>query len=343
MIVVRTPHRVSLFGGGTDFPAWYSEHGGAVIGGAIDKYCYLTVRELPPFFDHRYRVVYSQVETVERPEDIAHPAVRAAVLGSGIDYGLEVHHDSDLPARTGIGSSSAFVVGILHALAALRGEDPSADELARDAITLERVTLAETGGHQDQVLCAHGGFREVRFRESGSIDVSSSLDAANHLSSWLVLVYTGVKRRSSQISDAFVERLNSHENDRYLADLAAVTDQAATLLGPGRDLDMPELGRLLDETWTLKANMNPLAVPSEISDLHQRARLAGALGGKVSGAGGGGFCVFLVDPERQEAFARDMRPYLTVPFSFVDHGSEIIFHDRSTQSSSQEGLRRVVT
>ena len=122
MIVVRTPHRVSLFGGGTDFPAWYREHGGAVIGGAIDKYCYLTLRELPPFFDHRYRVVYSRVETVGRPQDIAHPAVRAAVMESGIESGLEVHHDSDLPARTGIGSSSAFVVGILHALAAMQGQ-----------------------------------------------------------------------------------------------------------------------------------------------------------------------------------------------------------------------------
>jgi len=342
MIVVRTPHRVSLFGGGTDFPSWYREHGGAVIGGAIDKYCYLTVRELPPFFDHRYRVVYSQVETVGRPQDIAHPAVRAAVMESGLDCGLEVHHDSDLPARTGIGSSSAFVVGILHALAALQGEHVDAEMLASEAILLERETMAEAGGHQDQVLCAHGGFRRVEFQPSGQIAVSPSMPVASELSDWLVLVYTGVKRHSSRISEAFVERLDSHENDRFLWDLAALTEEAAQALNSHHGPDMAEVGRLLDESWALKARMNPLAVPSEIDELHDLACRAGALGGKVSGAGGGGFCVFLVEPERQERFVEEMQPCLVVPFSFVDRGSEIIFHDRSAGFATQGNPRRAV-
>ena len=320
---------MSLFGGGTDFPAWYREHGGAVIGGAIDKYCYLTLRELPPFFDHRYRVVYSRVETVGRPQDIAHPAVRAAVMESGIESGLEVHHDSDLPARTGIGSSSAFVVGILHALAAMQGQLVGSEELAREAIRLERETMAEAGGHQDQILCAHGGFHHVEFRRTGEIALSPAMDVAADLSDWLVLVYTGVKRHSSRISAAFVERLDSHENDLFLADLNSLTREAATVMNSRDGLDMTEIGRLLNESWRLKARMNPLAVPTEIEELHEKARRAGALGGKISGAGGGGFCVFLVDPERQERFVQEMQPCLVVPFSFVDRGSEIIFHDRS--------------
>jgi D-glycero-alpha-D-manno-heptose-7-phosphate kinase len=334
MIVARTPHRVSLFGGGTDFPSWYLEHGGAVIGGAIDKYCYLTVRQLPPFFDHKYRVVYSKVETVSSPHEIAHPAVRAAIIESGVLDGLEVHHDSDLPARTGIGSSSAFVVGIVQALNALQGARVEADGLASEAIRIEREVLAEVGGHQDQVLCAHGGFRRIDFHQNGDIEVSPNLAIGEDLSRWLVLVYTGTKRNSSEISELFAQRLTARENDSLLMDLAAVTEQASRIFDDRAHLDMHEIGYLMDQSWTIKSRMNPLAVPPDIADLHATAHKAGALGGKISGAGGGGFCVFMVEPDRREYFIERMQPCLVVPFTFVNHGSEIIFHDRGQRWGS---------
>ena len=220
-------------------------------------------------------------------------------------------------------------MGILHALAEFRGEAVDAKRLAEEAIGLERDTMAEIGGHQDQILCAHGGFRQVQFHQTGQVVLSPSMDVAKELSDWLVLVYTGVKRHSSQISAAFVERLDSHENDLLLNELNSLTREAARVLDSQDGLDMTEMGRLLNESWRLKARMNPLAVPTEIEDLHETARQAGALGGKISGAGGGGFCVFLVDPERQDYFIQQMQPCLVVPFSFVERGSEIIFHDRN--------------
>ncbi len=325
MIIVRTPHRVSLFGGGTDFPGWYLRNGGAVIGGAIDKFCYLTVRELPPFFDHRYRVAYSVVETVSRPEDIRHPVVRQAVLSSNLKMGLEIHHDSDLPARTGIGSSSSFVVALLHALSVFEHHPLSAVELAQAAIQLEREELREEGGHQDQVLCAHGGLRRVTFNKSGQITLDSPYAGAHNVSRWLLLVYSGAKRNSPRIASAFVERLERRENDRLLESLGEITEQAHKALSHDTSPDMHELAELLDRTWALKSQMNPLAVPTEMETLRKQAQKAGAIGGKVSGAGGGGFCVFAVDPEQHTAFIERMRPMVVVPFAFVETGSEVIF------------------
>lgn len=329
MIVVKTPHRISLFGGGTDYPAWFQKHGGEVIAGAIDKYCYLTVRELPPFFDHKYRLVYRKIETVTDTEAIKHPAVRAAIRASGITDGLEVHHDSDLPARTGIGSSSAFSVGILQAFDALQGKVPSKPELARRAIHLEREVMHEFGGHQDQVVSAHGGLINIRFNRDGSIDIRDALGENTALRSAiersLVMVFTGVKRNSSEVAAAFVQRLTQSQNDRYLHEMQSITGQAQQILDSGDTARITELGHLLDETWQLKESMNPLAITDELRALRDEAKSAGALGGKVAGAGGGGFCVFFVPADKREHFAGKMREHLVVPFKFVDEGSTVVY------------------
>ncbi len=334
MIIVRTPHRVSLFGGGTDFPGWYLRNGGAVIGGAIDKYCYLTVRELPPFFSHRYRIVYSRIETVSRAEDIRHPVVRQAIVSSSLSTGLEIHHDSDLPARTGIGSSSSFAVGLIHALSMLQNQELSANDLSLAAIRLEREELREPGGHQDQVLCAHGGLRRVTFDSTGGITTHGPYLAAAHVSKWLLLVYAGTKRLSSNIAAAFEERLDHGENDKHLARLFTITERASYIFAESTAPDMEEIAELLDLSWELKSRMNPLAVPEDLEQLRTRARDAGALGGKISGAGGGGFCMFVVDPEHHMAFIEKMKPLLVVPFAFSESGSEVLYPKLDTGPKS---------
>jgi D-glycero-alpha-D-manno-heptose-7-phosphate kinase len=329
MIVVKTPHRISLFGGGTDYPAWFQKHSGEVIAGAIDKYCYLTVRELPPFFDHKYRLVYRKIETVNDVLSIEHPAVRAAIHASGMTAGLEIHHDSDLPARTGIGSSSAFSVGILQAFDALKGERPSKPELARRAIHMEREVMHEFGGHQDQVVSAHGGLINIRFNRDGSVEIRDALSENASFRSTiernLVMVFTGVKRNSSEVAAAFVQRLTESQNDRYLYEMQSITWQAQQILDSGNTARLEELGYLLDETWRLKESMNPLAITDELRALRDEAKSAGALGGKIAGAGGGGFCVFFVPVDKREYFAEKMREHLVVPFKFVDEGSTVVY------------------
>jgi D-glycero-alpha-D-manno-heptose-7-phosphate kinase len=329
MIVVKTPHRISLFGGGTDYPAWFQKHGGEVIAGAIDKYCYLTIRKLPPFFDHKYRLVYRKIETVNEVQSIEHPAVRAAIHASGMTAGLEIHHDSDLPARTGIGSSSAFSVGILQAFDALKGERPSKPELARRAIHMEREVMHEFGGHQDQVVSAHGGLINIRFNRDGSVEIRDALseNAAFRpaMERNLVMVFTGVKRNSSEVAAAFVQRLTESQNDRYLYEMQSITGQAQQILDSGNTARLEELGYLLDETWRLKEAMNPLAITDELRALRDEAKSAGALGGKIAGAGGGGFCVFFVPVDKREYFAEKMREHLVVPFKFVDEGSTVVY------------------
>lgn len=327
MIISRTPFRLSLFGGGTDYPSWYTKHGGAVLATTIDKYCYLTCRYLPPFFEHRYRVVYSRIENSHTREEIAHPVVSAVLKYLDIEQGVEIHHDGDLPARSGMGSSSSFTVGLLHALHALKGEMRSRDQLAREAIHVERVLLNETVGCQDQIIAAYGGINHISFSPSGDFSVrplTVSRDRVLALQSNLMLFYTGVERIASQIANTYVHDLNESKR-RQLRLVRDLVEEAIDIVQGDGDLE--PLGALLHEAWGAKRSLSTEVSTDGIDALYETARRAGALGGKLVGAGGGGFMLLFVPPSRHRAVKEAMRPALHVPFAFQSAGSHIIFYD----------------
>jgi len=338
MIISRTPFRVSLFGGGTDFPAWYLKHGGAVIGGAIDKYCTITLRSLPPFFDHRYRIVYSNIELVNRIEEILHPSVRAVLSEMGVDSGVEIHHDGDLPARSGLGSSSSFTVGLLNAVNAHQGRMISKAALAAEAIRVEQRVIAEHVGSQDQVWAAYGGLNRIDFNVDGSIDVTPLIlprERREDLQGHLMLFFTGISRLATEIEREKVANFGSREADLF--GIRALVDEAGAILGdPSRSLD--ELGRLLHEGWMLKRGLSSGVSNSQIDELYRAARDAGALGGKLLGAGGGGFLLLYVPPERREAVRERLKPLISVAVRFVSRGSEIVLYDPDDFEPARRGL-----
>lgn len=324
MIISRTPYRVSFFGGGTDYPAWYREHGGAVLAAAIARYCYLTCRWLPPFFEHKSRVVYSIIESVQRVEDIQHPAVRECLQLLGIRDGIEIHHDGDLPKMTGLGTSSSFTVGLLHALHALRGEFRSKMQLATEAIHVERDLCGDRVGSQDQVSAAFGGLNHVRFAPDDSIAVEPVPLSAERLQEFqdsLLLFFTGFSRHSSEVVAEQLE--NVPRKNKELAEMAAMVDAGLRLLTDHGDL--ADFGRLLHESWLLKRSLSSRVSSPEIDAMYETARKAGALGGKITGAGGGGFLLLFVERDRQPAVRQALAHLLHVPFDLDHSGSQIIF------------------
>lgn len=327
MIISRTPFRVSLFGGGTDFPAWYLRHGGAVIGGAIDKYCTISLRTLPPFFHHRSRIVYSNIELVQNVSEIQHPAVRAVLSEMGVVNGVELHHDGDLPARSGLGSSSSFTVGLLHAVNAYHGRMVSKAELAAEAIRIEQQVIAEHVGCQDQIWAAYGGLNRIDFHPDGSIDVTPLVlarERREELQDHLTLYFTGISRLASEIEKQKVANFDAREAN--LRQMRAMVDEAATILtSPGRSLD--ELGRMLHESWMLKRDLSPNVSNPEIDEIYAAAREAGALGGKLLGAGGGGFLLLCSPPERREAVRQRLSRLISVAVRFDSNGSKIVVYE----------------
>lgn len=324
MIISRTPYRVSFFGGGTDYPAWYREHGGAVFSAAIARYCYITCRWLPPFFAHKSRIVYSVIEDVMRAEEIQHPAVRECLLHLGITDGIEIHHDGDLPKMTGLGTSSSFTVGLLHALHALRGEFRPRMQLAEEAIHIERDRCGDRVGSQDQVCAAFGGLNHIRFAPDDSIAVNPVPLPAARMQAFqdsLLLFFTGFSRYSSEV---VAEQLqNIPRKQKELSDMAAMVDEGLGLLAGNGDL--ADFGRLLHEGWMLKRSLSSNVSTPEIDAMYDLARQAGALGGKITGAGGGGFLLLFVDPDRREAVRQALAHLLHVPFDLDHAGSQIIF------------------
>ncbi len=326
MIISRTPFRISFFGGGTDYPAWYRHHGGAVLAASIDKYCYLTCRYLPPFFEHRIRLVYRQIETCRTVDEIAHPVVRAALKQLGFERGLELHHDGDLPARSGMGSSSAFCVGLLHALHALEGRLRTKMQLAQESIHIEQEIIRETVGSQDQVLAAFGGLRYVQFHTDGKITADPLPLPARRLAelqAHLMLFYTGIPRTASDVARTYVENINGLR--RQLECMRRLVEESVDLLVGG--LDLNPFGDLLHEAWQAKRSLSPCVSTPKVDALYTRARAAGALGGKLTGAGGGGFLLLFVPPERQPAVQNALTPLVQVPFAFEAAGSQIIFYE----------------
>lgn len=338
MIISRTPFRVSFFGGGTDYPAWYEVHGGAVLSTTIDKYCYLTCRYLPPFFDYRHRVVWSQVENCRRTEDIEHPVVRCLVDHLGIERGVEVHHVGDLPARSGMGSSSTFTVGLLHALHALEGRMVGRETLMREALHVEQDLLGETVGSQDQAAAAYGGLNKITFGPGGQIQVSPLIlppGRVDELDSHLMLFYTGIVRTASTIAGTYVDQVECKR--RQLRILRDMVEESIDLLAGDRPIE--DFGALLDEAWSIKRGLGAGISTSEVDQHYLAARAAGALGGKLTGAGGGGFLLLFVPPERQAAVRSALADLVHVPFRFESQGSQIIFFEPEEDFSSAEAAR----
>ena len=295
MIITRTPFRISFFGGGTDYPGWYQENGGAVLATTVDKYCYISCRYLPPFFEHKTRVAWSQTEHVKSHDEIIHPAVRATLKFLGIKDGLEIHHDGDLPARTGLGSSSAFTVGFLHALHALKRRMPTRRQLVFEAIEIERNLLNESGGIQDQVVTAFGGLNRVSFSPNGEFSVDPLIlnrDRLSELQNHLMLCFTGLSRSSSEIAKEQSE--NIFRKGKELAQMFEMVEEAVSILkGPS---DLVEFGKLLDESWKIKRSLSDKVSSLRVDQLYEVALEAGAVGGKLLGAGGGGFMLLFSPP-----------------------------------------------
>jgi len=325
MIISRTPFRVSFFGGGTDYPAWYRENGGAVLATTIDKYCYITCRYLPPFFDHKDRIVYSKIERIKDIEEIEHPSVRETLRFMDIDKGVEIHHDADLPARTGLGSSSSFTVGLLHALYALKGTMCTKKQLAEEAIHIEQNMIKENVGSQDQILAAFGGFNRIDFGGEDDFQIrpiTLNDQRLELLQNHLMLCFTGFSRAASEIAGQQIK--NIPHKKKELTTMHQMVDEAQNILNGNNDL--LEFGKLLHESWQLKRSLSDKVSTSEIDEIYDAARNAGAIGGKLLGAGGGGFILFFAEPEIQPRIKAKLDRFLHVPFRFESLGSQIIFY-----------------
>jgi D-glycero-alpha-D-manno-heptose-7-phosphate kinase len=338
MIISRTPFRVSFFGGGTDYPAWYTNNGGAVLATTIDKYCYITCRFLPPFFEHRIRVVYRVIETCQNVNEIEHPVVREVLRYLNIDRGVEIHHDADLPAGSGMGTSSSFTVGLLHALYALKGQMPSKLQLGLESIDIEQNRVLETVGSQDQISAAYGGINHITFSRNGDISVrpiTVSADRVNELSTNLMLFYTGFARTASMVAASYVDNIESKEVQ--LNTLAGMVEEGVSILADGRDIQ--EFGKLLHESWLVKRALSPEVSNSGVDEVYERATAAGAIGGKLLGAGGGGMMLLFVPPSQQARVRERLNGLLHIPFKFESSGSQIIFLDHEEDYSAEEQLR----
>lgn len=323
MIITKTPYRISLFGGGTDHPAWYRKHGGEVLSFAIDKYCYLTTRILPPFFEHKYRIAYSKIETVKKISDIQHPAVREGIRKFASNLSLEIHHDGDLPARSGVGSSSAFAVGLIHSLSILQNKELNSKQLANEAIELEQIDLKENVGSQDQIACALGGINHITFNKNDSWNANGLNISANYESKMmdrLVLVFTGIHRSSSDVQANLLVDLD--KKIQVMERTIELVNQSKQLLMAEGDLD--SIGEMLAESWALKKAMNGHAVTPALNDVWDKALKAGAIGGKVLGAGGGGFCMFWVKEGGREEFLYKFNFGTYVPVNISHIGSTCI-------------------
>jgi D-glycero-alpha-D-manno-heptose-7-phosphate kinase len=326
VIITRTPFRISFFGGGTDYPAWFREHGGAVLATTINKYCYITCRRLPPFFEHKHRIVYSKIENVKSGHEIQHPAVRAALNWAGTEDGVEIHHDGDLPARSGLGSSSSFTVGLLHALRGLKGQMSNKEDLARDAIHVEQILIGENVGSQDQVSAAFGGFNLIEFLRNDSFNVSPvviPLYRRKELHDHLMLCFTGFSRIASEVARSKIDNLKKREKE--LKFMRQMVDEALAILQNARE-SIDSFGKLLDLSWQYKRSLSDRVSTPEIDNIYQAAIDAGAIGGKILGAGGGGFLLIFAKPEKQAAIRDRLNKLIHVPFEFEDSGSRVVLY-----------------
>jgi D-glycero-alpha-D-manno-heptose-7-phosphate kinase len=323
VIISKTPYRISFFGGGSDYPSWYNKFGGEVISSTIDKYIYISCRKLPRFFYHNYRIVYSKTEEVKKIKEIKHRVVRLALLNKKISDSLEIHYDGDLPARSGMGSSSAFVVGLLNILNILINNSASKMKLAKESVIFEQKILKECVGSQDQIACTIGGFNSLKFYKDQRFTVSP-LDKNNkfrkELNKNLILLYTGQQRIAQNVAKKFVNEINNKKKSeiKNILEFVAVAKKLV------QNYQYKEFGILLDESWKIKKKLHSSITNSEIDFIYNKAKFNGAIGGKILGAGGGGFLLFYVPKEKKNFFIKKMDFLINVPFQFENFGSQII-------------------
>ncbi len=324
IIISRTPVRISFFGGGTDYPAYYIIHGGAVLGTTIDKYTHVSISTPLDYFDHKIRVGYSKTELAKSSEEIEHPSIRECLKFKGFDGNLDIHIFSDLPARTGLGSSSSFTVGFLNALYALQGQRVTKQRLAEEAVHIEQRLICENVGSQDQFHAAFGGMNIVEFSAHGYKvrPVIAPRENVQKFESHLMMFYSGLTRHASVVLKEQIERTANRSNDDYLKRMHEMVFEAEGILAQG---DMTQLGDLLHEGWSLKKGLSKSVSTEAIDQAYAAARSAGAYGGKLCGAGSGGFLALLVPPEKQQAVKESLGDMMAVPVRFEDVGSTIIY------------------
>ena len=328
MIITRTPYRLSFFGGGTDYNPWFEEHGGTVLAVGLAHYCYLTVRYLPPFFaDHSSRIVYSKIESVKDHAEIQHPSARGCLEFLQVKDGLEIHHDGDLPARSGIGSSSSFTVGLLNALHALQQRMVSPQQLAEEAIHVEQQILGESVGVQDQIMAAHGGFRLLELGTGPNWAVKSLLlptDYLRALEQHVLLGFSGISRTAEEHARSKVENIKQGKTTEELQAINGLAQEAMKAFQAQANFE--QIGRLLDQSWQQKRRLAAGVSADWMDGLYSTALRHGAFGGKLMGAGGGGFFFFLAPPYQHEQI-RQALPQIKVwvPFKIDQAGSQVIF------------------
>lgn len=324
MIITKTPFRMSFFGGGTDMESFFKENGGSVLSTTFDKYCYVNVRHLPRFFDYSTELSYSKTERVTDIDAIEHPAIRNAMKMLDM-HEIRLTYEADLPARSGLGTSSSFAVGMLNAFYALKGKYASKKQLADEAIYLERVLCDEAGGWQDQIAASFGGFNRIDFNADGySVHpIIISPERKKRLNDNLMMFFTGFTRFSSDIQKA--NHLDDGSKTKQLKQMLTLVDEAESIL-TDQSKDLDDFGRLLDVTWKLKRQTGKSVSTNNIDNLYDKGITAGALGGKLLGAGGGGFLVFYVQPEKQMLVKEAMKDLLYIPFKFEDGGTQVIYY-----------------
>ena len=328
MIITKTPYRLSLFGGGTDYPAWYNNHPSKCISAAMNHHCYVHVKPLPPFFDHNIHITYSKIENVNSVDDIDHPAIRACLKFRNITSNITIGHDGDLPARSGIGSSSSFTVGLLNALYHLQKESLTKEQLAQKAITVEQDLIGENVGIQDQIMAAHGGIQLISMSSDGwkTEDFSMSNEYKKYLESHIMLGFSGVSRLAEVHAKKNVDNIKEGKIDNLLLEMANSTNEAIIMLA--KEKEMSIIGELLDTAWSIKRNLADGVTQKWIDNIYYSAIENGAYGGKLMGAGGGGFFMFLVPPTLQEHFKKTMKEIkVWVPFQFDNNGSQVILNN----------------
>ena len=326
MIITRTPFRISFFGGGTDYPAYYKEYGGAVLNTTINKYCYINCRYLPPFFDHKYLIRYSKKEMPQTIDEIQHPSVRECLRFMGIDRGIDMVHTADIPAMSGIGSSSSFTIGLLNTLYALQGKMVTKRKLAFDAIHVEQNLIGENVGSQDQVAAAFGGLNKIEFGVNDGIfvqPITIEEEKLNYLQEHMLFYFTGLSRFSSDIAEEQIKK--TPEKLKELSAIKEMVEEAIKILD-GKIDGLDDFGRLMHETWCLKKGLSSKISNSQIDQIYASAIKAGALGGKICGAGGGGFILFFVPPENHRKVKEALKGLLLVPIRFENLGSHVIFY-----------------
>ena len=326
MIISKTPYRISFFGGGTDYPSWYKKNGGSVISASIDKYIYISCRTLPPFFRHKYRIVWSHIETVRKLNQIKHKVVKIMIKRYKIKNGLEIHYDGDLPARSGMGSSSVFVVGLMNLFNSVKNRKISKKKLAKDSIYFEQKILKEVVGSQDQIAATYGGLNKIIFKTNGNFVVKPiriKHKIIEKLNKNLLLVYTGYKRTAHHIAKGYVNKLQTSKKE-YILKISDYAKQAEKALEKGK---LDKFGKLLNDAWIEKKKLSLSITNSSIDKIYNKALKNGALGGKLLGAGGGGFFVFYVPRLKQKKFTKNFKNFITIPFKFSFDGSKILFNN----------------